>query len=210
MWSSASGGIRTALVLSLRNNVTGLRGVTQAASWPAGDRLALQTCGARLTQPPPSPLYTASATRLFHKTVPVCSESAVVEDKGERDRLYSLVEVECRGHETAVLQSYLTFLTTAAAHLGIEVKDVKWPKKHLQRWTLLKAVHVQKKHRVQYETRTHFLTLGLPRLTQSTADTFLEYIQRNLPEGISMKVTKHELQTLPPHVKPSSHVVPQQ
>jgi len=28
------------------------------------------------------------------------------------------------------------------------------------------------------------------RLTGSTADTFLEYIQRNLPEGVAMKVTK--------------------
>lgn len=28
------------------------------------------------------------------------------------------------------------------------------------------------------------------KLTGSTADTFLEYIQRNLPEGVAMKVTK--------------------
>ena len=27
-------------------------------------------------------------------------------------------------------------------------------------------------------------------LTGSTADTFLEYIQRNLPEGMAMKTTK--------------------
>lgn len=31
------------------------------------------------------------------------------------------------------------------------------------------------------------------KLTGSTADTFLEYIQRNLPEGVSMKVTKVSL-----------------
>lgn len=28
------------------------------------------------------------------------------------------------------------------------------------------------------------------KLTESTALTFLEYIQRNLPEGVAMKVTK--------------------
>lgn len=27
-------------------------------------------------------------------------------------------------------------------------------------------------------------------VTGSTADTFMEYIQRNLPEGVAMKVTK--------------------
>jgi len=27
-------------------------------------------------------------------------------------------------------------------------------------------------------------------LTGSTADTFMEYVQRNLPEGVAMKVTK--------------------
>lgn len=53
-----------------------------------------------------------------------CVVLGQVVDEGERDRLYSLVEVECRGHEPAVLRSYLTFLSTAAAHLGIEVTDV--------------------------------------------------------------------------------------
>ena len=30
--------------------------------------------------------------------------------------------------------------------------------------------------------------MTLKHLTGSTADTYLEYIQRNLPEGVSMKV----------------------
>lgn len=32
--------------------------------------------------------------------------------------------------------------------------------------------------------------MDFDKLTESTADTFLEYIQRNLPEGVAMKVTK--------------------
>jgi small subunit ribosomal protein S10 len=39
------------------------------------------------------------------------------------------------------------------------------------------------------------------RLTGSTADTFLEYIQRNLPEGVAMKVTKVEMSAIPPHIR---------
>jgi hypothetical protein len=35
------------------------------------------------------------------------------------------------------------------------------------------------------------------KLTESTASTFMEYIQRNLPEGVAMKVTKHERRKLP-------------
>jgi small subunit ribosomal protein S10 len=46
------------------------------------------------------------------------------------------------------------------------------------------------------------------RLTGSTADTFLEYIQRNLPEGVAMKVTKVEITAIPPHIKTPSE--PQQ
>ena len=35
------------------------------------------------------------------------------------------------------------------------------------------------------------------KLTESTASTYLEYIQRNLPEGVAMKVTKYERKKLP-------------
>lgn len=62
-----------------------------------------------------------------------------------------------------------------------------------ERLTVLKSVHVHKKHRVQYETRTYYRFMDFAKLTGSTADTFLEYIQRNLPEGVAMKVTKVRL-----------------
>ena len=56
--------------------------------------------------------------------------------------------------------------------------------------TLLKSIHIYKKHRVQYEIRTYFRHMTFERLTESTAGTFLEYIQRNVPEGVAVKVTK--------------------
>ncbi|XP_035212675.1 28S ribosomal protein S10, mitochondrial-like, partial [Stegodyphus dumicola] len=90
--------------------------------------------------------------------------------------------------------------------------NFRWePKKHHARRTLLKSVFIYKKHRVQYEFRTYFRIFELKHLTGSTADTYLEYIQRNLPEGVSMKVTKHRIEKLPEHIanyvpekKPSS------
>ncbi|KAG7159186.1 28S ribosomal protein S10, mitochondrial-like [Homarus americanus] len=150
---------------------------------------------------------TGSSPRLFHTSNLSYSQPSSELTVGEPDRLYSQIEVECRGHEPAVLRSYNTFVSTAAGHLSIPVEDVLWPKKHIKRWTLLKSVHIYKHHRVQYEVRTHFLVMKFARLTGSTADTFLDYIQRNLPEGVAMKVTKHELHKLPEHVKPSSEVV---
>lgn len=71
----------------------------------------------------------------------------------------------------------------------------------MERYTLLKSAFVHKKHRVQYEIRTYYQFMHFHRLTGSTLSTFLEYIERNLPEGVSMKATKIELLPLPDHIK---------
>lgn len=39
------------------------------------------------------------------------------------------------------------------------------------------------------------------KLTGSTLDTFMEYIERNLPEGVALKATKTEVQRLPEYLK---------
>lgn len=62
-----------------------------------------------------------------------------------------------------------------------------------ERYTVLKSVHIYKKHRVQYEKRTYFGFVQYSKLTGSTADTLLEYVERNLPEGVSLKATKVRL-----------------
>ncbi|KDR16763.1 28S ribosomal protein S10, mitochondrial [Zootermopsis nevadensis] len=125
------------------------------------------------------------------------------------DKLYRMVEVEVRGNDPAVLKSYSWFTTTAAMELGITVGECWTPRKaNHERLTLLKSVHIYKKHRVQYEIRTYFRFMQFLRLTGSTANTFLEYIQRNLPEGVAMKVTKVEITAIPSHIK--THSEPQQ
>lgn len=42
-----------------------------------------------------------------------------------------------------------------------------------------------------------FILFQLKHLTGSTANVYLEYIQRNLPEGVAMEVTKVWLEFLP-------------
>ena len=40
------------------------------------------------------------------------------------------------------------------------ILSCRWsPEKVVKRWTLLKSVHIYAKHKVQYETRTHFRTI---------------------------------------------------
>ncbi|KOB78138.1 Mitochondrial ribosomal protein S10 [Operophtera brumata] len=123
----------------------------------------------------------------------------------ELDKLYKKVELEMRGIDPAVLLSYSWFCVAAASHLGIEVtKSWALRKSEKERHTLLRCVHIYKKHRVQYEVRTYFRFVHLQRLTGSTCDTYLEYIERNLPEGCALKVTKIECQNKPDHLTPPS------
>lgn len=101
-----------------------------------------------------------------------------------------------------MLKSYETYALQAAKYLDVEVSKSWQPKYIWWMRTLLRSVHVHKKQRVQYETRTHFRCWQLRHVTGSTADTYLEYIQRNLPEGIGMKVTKEEILPVPEHIRP--------
>ncbi|KAL4708490.1 hypothetical protein ACJJTC_014098 [Scirpophaga incertulas] len=121
----------------------------------------------------------------------------------ELDKLYKRIELEMRGIDPAVMLSYSWFCVAAASHLGIQVtKNWAMRKSEKERHTLLKCVHIYKKHRVQYEVRTYFRFIHLQRVTGSTCDTYLEYIERNLPEGCALKVTKVECVKLPEHITP--------
>ncbi|KAI1295323.1 28S ribosomal protein S10, mitochondrial [Halotydeus destructor] len=136
---------------------------------------------------------------------------SVTSEAGNRnpvpDKLYRMVEVECRAHDNAVLRSYEIFATTAAKELNITVHNVWEPWRHITRRTLLASIFVNKKCREQYEWRTYFRILQFKYLTGSTADTFLEYIQRNLPEGVAMRVSRFEIEALPEHLKPPQEAV---
>ncbi|XP_013390425.1 uncharacterized protein LOC106158861 [Lingula anatina] len=127
------------------------------------------------------------------------------EDRGESlkhnepDVLYRKVAVEIKGHDKRVLKTYAAVMKTVAERLDIQIR--MWnPPRVIERMTLLKSAFVHKKHRRQYEMRTHFHVVELQRVTGSTTDTYLEYIQRNIPEGIAMRVTKHQLVKLPEEI----------
>jgi len=123
------------------------------------------------------------------------------------DALYKTIELEMLAYETAVLDSYEWFVVAAATHLGIPIGQ-RWAPVKLngkavyehRRFNLLRSVFVHKKHQVHYEVRTYHRILNLHKLTGSTADTFLEYIERNLPEGVGLKVTKFQVMKMPEYL----------
>ncbi|XP_019627539.1 PREDICTED: 28S ribosomal protein S10, mitochondrial-like [Branchiostoma belcheri] len=130
------------------------------------------------------------------------STSQLVETTDEPDVLYKRIVLLCKGHEEAVLDSYEQFVSMAAKELGLRLEKIHRPRRTYDRITLLKSVHVHKKHKVQYEIRTHYRVFHFKHLTGSTSNVFLEYVQRNLPEGVAMEVKKTALEKLPDELKP--------
>ncbi|PFX13183.1 putative 28S ribosomal protein S10, mitochondrial [Stylophora pistillata] len=114
----------------------------------------------------------------------------------QKETLYSLINIKYKGSDEAVLRSYTKFMTMAAKHLDIDISDRILLPTAIERYTILKSPHIFKKHRAQYEIRTHGRMLQVRNVTQETADVFLEYVQRNIPEGVSMKVEQTELESI--------------
>lgn len=126
------------------------------------------------------------------------SESSAQKVNPVPERLFIQIDLELRAHQPAVLKSYAWFLEEVARILDVGVIVSEGEEDpHKVRKTLLKPVFAHSKHRVQYEMRTYYWLIQLSQLTQSTRDTYLEYVQRNLPEGVSMVVRNHEIRPLP-------------
>lgn len=117
--------------------------------------------------------------------------------QGEPDKLFRYLWIRCAGHEVEVLDSYEEFLKLTAHHLGISYVKTEVPFRTIKRKTMLASRHVHKKYRVQYEVRTYFRNLLFKNMTGSTVDTFLEYVERNIPEGVLFEAEKHRLGELP-------------
>ncbi|GAA52579.1 probable 28S ribosomal protein S10 mitochondrial [Clonorchis sinensis] len=62
-----------------------------------------------------------------------------------------------------------------------------------KRLSLNKSPFIYKKHQRQYEFRTYYKYFTISRITGCTADVFLEYVQRNLPEGVAMECTRESI-----------------
>lgn len=138
---------------------------------------------------------------LHNVSNPFASEAAESMSVEDAERLLSLLTLKVRGSDPAVLDSYTQFMRRAATVLNLDVSGKVILTMHLEKRTLLKSPHIFKKHRYQYELRTHARMLQVRELTGDTSDIFLEYIQRNIPEGVSMSVEQTELEPVPEYIK---------
>ncbi|XP_068432576.1 small ribosomal subunit protein uS10m [Clinocottus analis] len=136
----------------------------------------------------------------FHTATVFSSAPSSITVTTEADTLFQKVSLLVKGHDRAVLDSYEFFVTMAAKELGITISKVLEHPKDIDRFTLLKSVHIFKNHRVQYEMRTHYRCIELSCITGCTAQVYLEYVQRNLPEGVAMEVTKTAMEKVPDHI----------
>ncbi|XP_036942942.1 probable 28S ribosomal protein S10, mitochondrial [Acanthopagrus latus] len=141
-----------------------------------------------------------TSSTFFHTATVLPSTPSSITVTEEPDVLYQKVSIMVKGHDRAVLDSYEFFASMAAKELGITISNVSEPPKVMERLTLLKSIHIYKKHRVQYEMRTHYRCIELVHITGCTAQVYLEYIQRNLPEGVAMEVTKTAMEKIPDHI----------
>ena len=142
--------------------------------------------------------FISITNRSFSVNYPNLQQEAAINDD-DLDILYKRVLVEVRGHERAVLDSYTEFIQSTAD--GLDLKEnfvaIHSPERFIERWSLLKSKFVHKKHFRQYEMRTHIKQYEFKHLTGSTCSTLLEYIQRNIPDGVSMYVFKTKIECLP-------------
>ncbi|CAF0995244.1 unnamed protein product [Didymodactylos carnosus] len=131
-------------------------------------------------------------------------ERPVIEKTENSDLLYKRLNFEIRGHDPQVLESYEKFIRLVTQELQLQLLNVETPLHFTQKITLLRSKFAKKKYWRQYEIRTYNKKFYYQHLTGSTADTFLEYIQRNLPEGIMMNVERVRLEQFRENLVPPS------
>ncbi|KAH9394470.1 28S ribosomal protein S10, mitochondrial [Tyrophagus putrescentiae] len=143
-----------------------------------------------------------NADKQVGKSTDAANVASAENEEAEDDILYKRLQIEARCADRAVLESYEKFVSMSANYLGINISRVWEPFRTIKRRTLLRASFVKKKYRVQYEWRTYYRCMEFKHLTGSTADTFLEYIERNLPESVALKVTRERIEKIPSHLVP--------
>ncbi|CAL8071677.1 unnamed protein product [Calicophoron daubneyi] len=129
------------------------------------------------------------------------------DETSESDVLYKKITLVVKGHEPQVLNSYEVFVKEVCQNLALNLTAESRNRPVFTRLCLNKSPFIYKKHQRHYEFRTYYKYFTLDRITGCTADVFLEYVQRNLPEGMAMEVIRHRIEPLPDALQPVSSSV---
>eukprot|EP00117_Sycon_ciliatum_P014080 scpid91388/ scgid14491/ Probable 28S ribosomal protein S10, mitochondrial len=112
-------------------------------------------------------------------------------------KFYREVHMEVYAYDHILLESYCIYVRYAAACLGIHCSSaVKYPQL-IHKTTVNKSPFIFSDAKAQYEMRQYQTSVYLWNVTGTTANVFLEYIQRNLSAGLGMNVHTETLERLP-------------
>lgn len=98
-----------------------------------------------------------------------------------------LLTLKIRGSDEAALDNYTRFMRRAGTVLNLRVSGKLINPFPINRQTLIEPPHVQGNLKV-YDLQTHSRVLQVREFTGETAGIFLEYVQNNLPDGVSIAI----------------------
>eukprot|EP00043_Microstomoeca_roanoka_P015093 m.150420 g.150420 ORF g.150420 m.150420 type:complete len:203 (-) comp16175_c3_seq1:20-628(-) len=117
--------------------------------------------------------------------------------KHSESGLFTSMTIKAESWNYAVLDSFFGFIERTADELGIERNGRVSLPTHRKRYTVLSSPHVSKKHRSQYELKTHKRCIKIKNVTEETASAFIDYIMTHAPPGIASRVIMRAAEKMP-------------
>lgn len=118
-------------------------------------------------------------------------------DNHQETRFYREIALEIYGYDRSVIASYVQYVRYAAARLDLHCSSPIVYPKITRKWSIIKSPFKFSFKRAEYELRRFQTALYLWNLTGTTADVFLEYVERNLAAGLGMNVHMESMEQLP-------------
>jgi small subunit ribosomal protein S10 len=88
-----------------------------------------------------------------------------------------------------ILDQTVNKIINTSSKFGILISGpIRLPTK-IKKFTVLRSPHIDKKSREQFEIRTHKRLLNIFNTKENTINTFLKYVEDNLPSGVNLKIT---------------------
>lgn len=81
------------------------------------------------------------------------------------ERFFDKINIKVKGYDHPALDSYVKFVTRAAKNLDIDISGRVALPTRIQKYTVIKSPHIFKKHRAQFEMRTHARLLQVGQLS---------------------------------------------
>ena len=95
------------------------------------------------------------------------------------------IRIRLEAYDARVIDASATEIIEAAKRSGARVSGPVPMPTHIERWTVNRSPHVDKKSMEQFEQRTHKRLIDIVEPTQQTVD---ELKKLNLPAGVEISI----------------------